>query len=60
MKPGTYTQFYLHFDFIVYYREYLIHEKHQHEIYSFIAGLINSLGHKSLAIKGMPDHLVGR
>jgi len=55
MKPGTYTQIYLHFVFVVSHRENLIHEKHQHEIYSFIAGLIKSMGHKSLAVNGMPD-----
>jgi REP element-mobilizing transposase RayT len=57
MKPGTYTQIYLHFVFVVSHREYLIHEKHQSEIYSFITGLINSMGHKSLAVNGMPDHV---
>lgn len=57
MKPGTYTQIYLHFVFVVSHREYLIHEKHQPEIFSFIAGLINSMGHKSLAVNGMPDHV---
>jgi putative transposase len=57
MKPGTYTQIYLHFVFVVSHREYLIHEKHQNEIFSFIAGLINSMGHKSLAVNGMPDHV---
>lgn len=56
MKPNTYTQIYLHFVFAVKYREALIQPKYQNEIYSFISGLINSMGHKSFAVDGMPDH----
>lgn len=57
MNTGTYTQIYLHFVFVVSHRENLIHEKHQHEIYSFIEGLIKSMRHKTLAVSGIPDHI---
>jgi|SRR5690554_3319662 len=57
MEPGTFTQIYLHFIVAVKYREALIHAKYQAEVFSFIAGLINSMGHKSYAVNGMPDHV---
>lgn len=57
MTPGTYTQIYLQFVFAVKFREALIQSNHQKEVYSFIAGLINSMGHKSYAVNGMPEHV---
>lgn len=57
MTPGTYTQIYLQFVFAVKSRIGLIQPKYQIEVYSFIAGLINSMGHKSYAVNGMPDHV---
>ena len=57
MKPGSYTQLYVHFVIVVMHKECLIHEKHQLEVYPYISGLINSMGHKSLAVNGMPEHL---
>ena len=57
MKPGSYTQIYLHYIITVNKEEYLIHEKQQQEVFPFISGLINSMGHKSLAVNGAPDHI---
>ncbi len=57
MKPGSYTQIYIHYVFVVSHKTYLIHEKQQIEVFPFISGLINSMGHKSLAVNGMPDHI---
>ena len=57
MTPGTFTQIYLHFVFAVKFREALLQPKQQKEVFRFIAGLIDSMGHKSYAVNGMPDHV---
>ncbi len=57
MVPGTFTQIYLHFVFAVKFREALLQPKQQKEVFPFISGLINSMGHKSYAVNGMPDHV---
>jgi hypothetical protein len=57
MVPGTYTQIYLHFVIVVKFREALIQPKYQEEVFSFMSGLINSMGHRSYAVNGMPDHV---
>ena len=57
MKSGTYTQFYIQLIFAVKYREAIIHPKFQDEVYKYMSGTINSMGHKALAVNGMPDHI---
>ncbi len=57
MVPGTFTQIYLQFVIAVKFREARLTANHQKEVFSFIAGLINSMGHKSYAVNGMPDHV---
>jgi len=57
MKSGTYTQIYIHYIFAVKFRESVIYSKIQNELYSFVSGSINSMGHKALAVNGMPDHI---
>ncbi len=57
MKPDTYSQIYLQFVFAVKYRNAQLHPKIQEEIFSFISGLINAMGHKSFAVNGMADHV---
>ena len=57
MKSGTYTQIYIHFIFAVKFRESVIYEKIQDELFRFISGSITSMGHKSLAVNGMADHI---
>lgn len=57
MKPNTYTQIYLQYVFAVKYREALIQPKYQEEVFPFISGLVDSMGHKSYAVNGMPDHV---
>ena len=57
MKPGLYAQIYIHFVIVVTNKAFLIHDNVQKEVYPFISGLINSMGHKSLAVNGIPDHV---
>jgi REP element-mobilizing transposase RayT len=39
------------------FREAILKQEYQKEVFSFMSGLINSMGHKSYAINGMPDHV---
>src|SRR5690606_22966697 len=57
MVPGTFTQIYLQFVIAVKFREAILKQEYQKEVFSFMSGLINSMGHKSYAINGMPDHV---
>lgn len=57
MVPGTFTQIYLQFIMAVKFREAILKQEYQKEVFSFMSGLINSMGHKSYAINGMPDHV---
>ena len=34
-----------------------INSKHEQEIYKYISGILMNMGHKSIAINGMPDHV---
>lgn len=57
MNPGTFTQIYIHLVFAVRNREAVIKSEFQEEVYKYMSGTINSMGHKALAINGMPDHI---
>jgi len=57
MTPASYSQIYLQFVFATKYREALIQPPHQAEVFPFISGLVNSMGHRCYAVNGMPDHV---
>lgn len=57
MVPGTFTQIYLQFVIAVKFREAILKQEYQKEVFSFMSGLISSMGHKSYAIIGIPDHV---
>jgi putative transposase len=57
MNSGTYTQIYIHLVFAVKNRESVLIPSIQEEVFKFIAGTINSMKHKSLAVNGMTDHI---
>jgi len=57
MKPGTFTQIYVHIVFSVKYRKYLIQESWEDQLYKYITGIVQGLQNKMLAINGMPDHI---
>ncbi len=57
MKPGTFTQLYIHLIFAVQYRQYLLHETIKSKVCEYMSGIITNMGHKSIAINGMPDHV---
>jgi len=57
MKPGTFTQMYVHLIFAVWNRENLMTGEIRPRIYEYISGILSSLGHKTIAINGISDHI---
>ena len=57
MKSGTYTQIYIQLIFAVKNREAVIQSRIQDEVFKYVSGTINSMGHKALAVNGISDHI---
>jgi putative transposase len=54
---NTYTQIYIHFVFVVKFRNRVIQSGWKEELYKYISGIVRNHGHKVLALNGMPDHI---
>ena len=57
MKPGVFTQLYIHLVFSPKYRERLLIREIRSELFGYISGIITNRKHKSIIINGMPDHI---
>ncbi|MCX6333599.1 MAG: IS200/IS605 family transposase [Bacteroidia bacterium] len=57
MKPGTFTQMYVQLVFAVCNRENVLKKEIRPRIYEYISGILTSLGHKTIAINGISDHI---
>lgn len=57
MKPGTFTQLYVHLVFAPKYRERLLIKEIRPEVFSYMSGIITNRKHKSIIINGMADHM---
>jgi len=57
MKPGSFTQLYVHIVFAVKYRERLLTKEIRDELFKYIAGIITNRKHKVIIINGMADHI---
>jgi len=57
MKPNIYSQLYIQVVFSPKYREGLLAEEIQEEVFSYISGTVTNKGCKSIIINGMPDHI---
>ena len=57
MSAGTYSQINNQIVFAVKFRQKLIHESWEDELYKYITGIITQKNQKLLAINGMPDHI---
>jgi putative transposase len=57
MASGTFTQMYVQLVFSPKKHCPIVSINHQERVFSFVAGLMNSMGHKSLAVNGMYDHI---
>ncbi len=55
--PITYTQIYVHFVFVVKFREKLIAPERREELQKYITGIVTKKGQKPIAISCMPDHI---
>lgn len=53
----VYSQIYIQIVMTPKGRHNLIQEQYQNEIFSYISGTITSIGHKSIIVNGMPDHV---
>ncbi len=54
---GTYSRIYIQIVFAVKYRDNLIQENWEEELYQYITGIVQNKDQKLLAINGMPDHI---
>lgn len=54
---NTYSRFYVHLVFAVKYRECLIQESWEDELYAYIAGIIKSKKHFPIKVNGHRDHV---
>nr|NQU90239.1 transposase [Bacteroidota bacterium] len=57
MTPGTFTQLYTQVVFSPHIYCPISSLSHQETIFKFVSGTIASMGHKSLAVNGMYDHI---
>ena len=57
MKPGVFTQLYIHLVFSPKYRERLLRKEIRNELFSYISGIVTNRKHKSIIINGMSDHI---
>jgi REP element-mobilizing transposase RayT len=57
MKPGTFTQMYVHLVFAVYSRENMLLKSIRPTIFKYISGIISDLKHKSMIVNGFSDHI---
>ena len=57
MKPGSFTQMYVHLVFAVYNRENILSQKNRLQIYEYISGIIRGMRHKSIIVNGVSDHI---
>lgn len=57
MKPGTYSQNYVHLIFAVKNREASLTREIRPRIFAYMSGIVASLNHKSIIIDGMSDHV---
>ena len=56
MKPGVFTQLYIHIVISPKYRDRLLIKEIRSEVFSYISGILTNRGHKSIIINGMADH----
>jgi len=57
LKPGAFTQLYVHLVFAVKYRERLLTKEIRDELFKYISGNISNRKHKVIIINGMTDHI---
>ena len=57
MKPGAFTQIYIQLVFSPLHRDKLLNQSIRPAIIKYISGIITQLGHKSIIVNGISDHV---
>lgn len=57
MKPGTFTQIYIQLVFSPKHRDRLLLEHLRPRIFEYLSGITTNLGHKSIIMNGVSDHV---
>ncbi|MCF7919348.1 MAG: IS200/IS605 family transposase [Candidatus Cloacimonetes bacterium] len=57
MKPGTFTQLYIHLVFAVEHRDSMIRDNVKEDVIKIMSSIINNMKHKTICINTMPDHI---
>lgn len=57
MKPGNYTQLYIHLVFAVKNKEALLLSPTKHVVFSYMSRIASELHHKSIIVNGTSDHV---
>lgn len=57
MKPGTFTQIYIQMVFSPKHRDCLLLEQFRPRIFEYMSGIVTNIGHKSIIINGVSDHV---
>ncbi|MCW0484752.1 IS200/IS605 family transposase [Gaoshiqia sediminis] len=57
MKPGTFTQIYIQLVFSPMNRQCLLQKNIRPRVFEYISGIITNLGHKSIIVNGIADHV---
>jgi len=57
MKPGTFTQIYIHLIFAVKFREGILKKAFRDEIFKYISGIISNRKCKPIIVNGVQDHV---
>jgi putative transposase len=57
MKPGTFTQIYIQLVFSPKHKDRLLVDKVRLRVFEYMSGIITNMGHKSIIINGMTDHV---
>jgi putative transposase len=57
MKPGTFTQQYVHLIFAIKNREAALDKNIRNRVFEYISGIITGMKHKSIIVNGVSDHV---
>lgn len=57
MKPGTFTQMYVHLIFAVKHREAALNKDIRTTVFKYISGIITNMKHKSIIVNGVSNHV---
>jgi len=57
MKPNSYTQIYIQLVIAVRFREALLNKEIQPIVFKYISSVITKMGHKSIIVNGVTDHV---